>query len=141
MPKSATTGSVSTTTAPSRSETIYLQTLGPADTATGRFFAALKALPSTATGADAQNLATKAANAIEAADRALVRIAWPSNVANEVTTLVRLDAQLVANLRNVGTQRRVTSGSWKTQFQGDVTKVANQVSVVVAALRAPTTPK
>ena len=140
MSNHATTGPVTATTAPSRFETIYLQTLGPADAATGRFFTALKALPSTATGADAQNLATKAANAIEAADRALKRVAWPGKVADEVTTLVRVDSRLVADLRNVGTQSRVTSGSWKTKFQGDVATVAQQVSVVVAALRARTRP-
>src|ERR1700704_58008 len=49
----------------------YAQILGPADAATGAFFSALKALPTSATGADALKIASPAANAIDAADRGL----------------------------------------------------------------------
>jgi hypothetical protein len=133
------TGAASTTTAASEFATRYLQILGPADVASGKFFAALKKLPSNATGADAQKIATPAADAIYAADQRLLAVTWPANIAGEVKKLVLADAQLVSDLRDVGKQPHVTSGTWKPQFESDVAKVNNQVSVVVADLRAQTT--
>ena len=135
------TGAPSATTAGSQFATLYLQILGPADAASGEFFAAVKKLPSTATGADAQKIATPAADAIDAADKRLLAVTWPANIAAGVKKLVLVDAQLVRDLRNVGTQQHITSGTWKPQFESDVAKVTNQVGVVVADLRAPTTSK
>ena len=133
------TGTATTTTAASEFATRYLQILGPADVASGTFFAALEKLPSNATGADAQKMATPAADAIDAADQKLLAVTWPTSIAGEVKKLVLADAQLVRDLRNVGKKQHVTSGNWKRQFESDVARVTNQVSVVVADLRAPTT--
>ena len=133
------TGADSTTTAASEFATQYLQILGPADVASGKFFAALEKLPSDATGADAQKIATPAADAIDAADRTLLAVTWPAHIAGEVKKLVLADTQLVRDLRNVGKQQHVTSGTWKRQFASDIANVTDQVSVVAADLRAPTT--
>ena len=79
------------------------------------------------------------ADAIDAAGQKLLAVRWPANIAGAVEKLVLADAQLVRDLHDVVTQQHVTSGTWKRQFESDVTKVTNQVSVVVADLRAPTT--
>lgn len=134
----ASTGPTSTTTPASQFATLYQQILGPADAASAKFFGALEKLPSDATGAEAQKIATPAADAIDAADRRLSAVTWPANIAGAVEKLVRTDAQLVRDLRDVGKQQHVTSGTWKRQFESDVTKVTDQVSVVVADIRAPT---
>jgi len=133
------TGVASTTTAVSKFATLYLQILGPADAASGKFFAALEKLPTNSTGASAQKLATPAADAIDAADQGLLAVTWPANTGGEVKRLVLADARLVHDLRIVGRQQHVTSGTWRRQFEGDVAKVTDQVRVVVADLRAPTT--
>jgi hypothetical protein len=138
---SASVGTPTSTTTPSAFATRYLQILGPADAATGTFFTALKALPITATGADAQKIATPAANAIARADQQLLRVAWPTNVAVDVRALVLADARLVGDLRDVGAQKLLTSGVWKKQFESDVTDVSTRVSTLVAVLKAPTPPK
>jgi hypothetical protein len=129
-------GATTSTTTPSAFATRYLQILGPADAATGTFFTALKALPITATGADAQKLATPAANAIDKADQQLLRVPWPVNVTGAVRALVAADTRLVGDLRDVGAQKLLTSGGWKNQFERDVTSVSGRVSTLVAALRA-----
>ena len=132
-------GAASTTIAGSEFSTLYLQILGPADAASAEFFAALEKLPSNATGADAQKIATPAANAIDAADQRLLAVTWPADVAGKVKKLVLADAQLVRDLRDVGEQQHVNSGTWKPRFESDVAKVTSQVNVVVAVLQAPTT--
>jgi hypothetical protein len=130
------TGAANTpTTAPSKFASVYLQILGPADTATGKFFAAITTLPNTATGADAQKLATPAADAIDAADQRLLRVTWPAKVARDVRALVFANAQLVADLRNLAPQPTVTSGAWKDTFEADVAKVTSCVNVVHADLQ------
>lgn len=138
---SAPTGTATTTTAPSKFARLYLQILGPADAATGQFFAALKALPNTATGADAQKIATPAADAIDAADHRLLRVTWPGKVARDVNALILANAQLVRDLRNLAPQPSVTSGTWKIQFESDVGKVTNLVNRIHADLTAPNTSK
>jgi hypothetical protein len=132
------TGAASTTTAASEFATRYLQILGPADMASGEFFTALKKLSSNATGAEVQKIATPAADAIDAADQRLLAVTWPANIGGEVRKLVLADAQLIRDLRDVGKQQHVTSGTWKPQFESDVAKVTNQVNVVVTDLRDPT---
>jgi hypothetical protein len=131
-----TLGTAPTTTMPSKYATLYLQILGPADQASGAFFTALKKLPSTATGTDAATIATPAADAIDLADRQLLEVSWPSAVADDVQRLVLDDTRLVADLRDVAKQNRVTTGSWKNHFEADVTKVTAQVNVVVTELQA-----
>jgi hypothetical protein len=113
-----------------------MQILGPADAATGKFFTALKSLPSTATGADAQTVATPAADAIVAADRQLNALSWPGKVALDVKALVVADAQLIRDLRALAAQPRVTSGPWRRQFEHDVGNVSKYVSIVRADLEA-----
>lgn len=132
----APTGAATPTTAPSKFASLYLLILGPADAATGKFFAALKALPNTATGADAQKIATPAADAIDAADQRLLRVTWPGKVAGDVNALIRANAQLVRDLRNLAPQPSVTSGTWKNQFERDVANVSNYVNIVHADLTA-----
>jgi hypothetical protein len=131
----APAGAVTTTTEPSKFASLYLQILGPADTATGKFFAAITSLPNTATGADAQKLATPAADAIDAADQRLLRVTWPGKVARDVRALVVADAQLVGDLRNLAPQPRITSGAWKDTFEADVAKVTSCVNLVHADLQ------
>jgi hypothetical protein len=138
---SARTGTTTTTTAPSKYASLYLQILGPADAATGKFFAALKALPSTATVADVQKIATPAADAIDAADRRLLEVTWPGKVARDVKALALANAQLVADLRKLASQPSVTSGTWKDHFESDVGTVTNYVNVVHADLTTPNTSK
>jgi hypothetical protein len=123
-------GAAGTTTPLSKFSNLYLQILGPADAATGKFFAALKSLPSTATAADAQKIATPAADAIEAADRRLSTVSWPGKVGRDVHTLVLADARLVNDLRNLAPQNRITYATWKKQFESDVAKVTNSASLV-----------
>jgi hypothetical protein len=130
-------GAATTTTEPSKFASLYLQILGPADAATGKFFAAITSLPNTATGADAQKIATPAADAIDAADRRLLGVAWPGKVAADVRALVIADAQLVGDLRNLAPQPTVTSGAWKDKFEADVAKVTSGVNVVHADLQNP----
>ncbi len=134
-------GPPGTTTPSSKFSNLYLQILGPADAASGKFFAALKSLPSTATAADAQKIATPAADAIEAADRRLSRVSWPRKVAGDVHALVLADARLVVDLRNVARQSRFTYATWKKQFESDVATVSNAVSIVHTDLATPTTSK
>src|SRR6185369_9818642 len=67
----APTSPPATSATPTPLATLYLRILGPADAASGKFFTALKALPATATGADAAKSAFAAADAIERADRQL----------------------------------------------------------------------
>jgi hypothetical protein len=138
---SAPKGAATTTTAPSKFASLYLQILGPADAATSKFFAALKALPSTATVADVQKIATPAADAIDAADRRLVAVTWPGKVARDAKALALANAQLVGDLRNLASQPSVTSGTWKNQFESDVGKVSNYVNVIHADLTTPNTSK
>jgi len=126
------------TTMPSKFATLYLNILGPADQASGTFFTALQKLPSTATGADAAKIATPAADAIDLADRQLLEVSWPGIVADNVRRLVLVDTRLVADLRAIATQNRVTSGRWKNQFEANVAQVTAQVNVVVAELQTPT---
>jgi hypothetical protein len=133
---SAPTGAATPTTAPSKFASLYLLILGPADAATGKFFTALKALPNTATGADAQKIATPAADAIDAADHRLLQVTWPGKVAGDVNALIRANTQLVRDLRNLAPQPSVTSGTWKNQFESDVAKVSYQVNIVHADLTA-----
>ena len=133
----APAGAATTTTEPSKFASLYLQILGPADAATGKFFTAITSLPNTATGADAQKIATPAADAIDAADRRLLGVAWPGKVAADVRALVVADAQLVGDLRNLAPQPRVTSGAWKDKFEADVAKVTSCVNVVHADLQNP----
>jgi hypothetical protein len=121
----------------SRYGTLYLQILGPADVATGTFFTKLKALKSSATGADAQQIATPAADAIDTADQQLRRVSWPHAVAPAVTALVLDDTRLVADLRILHTLGHVTTGTWKTRFEHDVAAVSAQVQVVVTDLQQP----
>jgi len=123
--------------ATSRYGTLYLQILGPADAASGAFFTKLKALPSSATGADAQRIATPAAAAIDTADRQLLRVSWPPAVAPAVTALVLDDVRLVADLRILHTLAHVTTGTWKNQFEHDVGAVSAQVNIVVTDLQRP----
>src|SRR5258706_14442137 len=132
----ATTATTGTTKPPSRFTTQYLQILGPADAATGKFFTALKSLPPTATGADAQKIATPAADAIAAADRQLNAVSWPDKVALDVKALVVVDAQLIRDLRGLAPQPRLTSGSWRSQFERDVGNVSKYVSIIRADLEA-----
>jgi hypothetical protein len=113
-----------------------MQILGPADAATGKFFTALKSLPTTATGADAQKIATPAADAITAADRQLTAVSWPDKVARDVKALVVADAQLIRDLRGLAPQPRVTSGPWRSQFERDVGNVSKYVSIIRADLEA-----
>jgi hypothetical protein len=133
----APTGEATPTTAPSKFADLYLQILGPADAATGKFFAELKALPNTATGADAQKIATPAADAIDAADHRLLRVAWPGKVARDVNALILANTQLVRDLRNLAAQPSVTSGTWKNQFESDVAKVTNYVNLIHVDLTSP----
>ena len=132
----STTGTTGTTKPPSKFATQYMQILGPADAATGKFFAALKSLPSTATGAEAQKIATPAANAIAAADRHLTAVSWPGKVALDVKALVRADTQLIRDLRSLAAQRRVTSGPWRSGFERDVGNVSKYVSIIRTDLEA-----
>ncbi len=136
-----TTGTVSTTTAPSAFANLYLQILGPADAATGEFFTALKALSSTATGADAQKVATPAADAIDAADHRLLEVSWPGTVARDIKALVFANAQLVGDMRELAAQNRVTFGAWKNQFESDVATVTNSANLIRTDLTAPHTSK
>ncbi len=138
---STTAGTSPNATMPSKFATLYLNILGPADQASGSFFTALEKLPSTATGADAKKIATPAADAIDIADRQLLAVSWPGDVADNVRRLVLFDTRLVADLRDVANQNRVTSGRWKNQFEADVANVTAQVNVVVAELRTPTASK
>jgi len=138
---STTSGTSPITTMPSKFATLYLNILGPADQASGTFFTALQKLPSTATGADAEKIAAPAADAIDLADRQLLEVSWPGDVANDIRRLVLVDTRLVADLRNVAKQNSVTSGGWKNQFEGDVAQVAAQVNVVVAKIQTPTSSK
>jgi len=133
----APASAATTTTEPSKFASLYLQILGPADAATGKFFAAITTLPNTATGADAQKLATPAADAIDAADQRLLRVTWPAKVARDVRALVSANARLVADLRNLAPQPTVTSGAWKDTFEADVAKVTSSVNVVHADLQNP----
>jgi hypothetical protein len=133
----APAGAATTTTEPSKFASLYLQILGPADAATGKFFAAIATLPNTATGADAQKIATPAADAIDAADRQLLAAVWPGKVAADVRALVVADAQLVGDLRNLAPQPKVTSGAWKDKFEADVAQVTSRVNVVHADLQNP----
>jgi hypothetical protein len=137
--KGATTGTTGTTKPPSRFATLYMQILGPADAATGKFFAGLKSLPSTAMGADAQKIATP--DAIAAADRRLTAVSWPGKVALDVKALVLADAQLVRDLRGIAAQHRVTSGPWRSQFERDVGNVSKYVTIIRADLEAANTSK
>jgi len=125
------------TSAPSQYGSLYLQILGPADVATGTFFSKLKALPSSATGADAQRIATPAAAAIDTADQQLLRVSWPHAVADAVTALVLVDTRLVGDLRILHTLSHVTTGTWKSRFEHDVAAVSAQVAVVVTDLQRP----
>jgi hypothetical protein len=136
-PAGAATTTTTTTTEPSKFASLYLQILGPADAATGKFFAAIATLPNTATGADAQKIATPAADAIDAADRQLLAAVWPGKVAADVRALVVADAQLVGDLRNLAPQPKVTSGAWKDKFEADVAQVTSRVNVVHADLQNP----
>jgi hypothetical protein len=135
------TAAVSSSTVPppgtSQYGTLYLQILGPADVASGTFFTKLKALKSSATGADAQRIATPAAVAIETADQQLLHVSWPHTVAPAVAALVLDDARLVADLRILHTLSHVTTGSWKSRFEHDVAAVSAQVQVVVTELQRP----
>ena len=133
----APASAATTTTEPSKFASLYLQILGPADAATGKFFAAIATLPNTATGADAQKIATPAADAIDAADRQLLAAVWPGKVAADVRALVVADAQLVGDLRNLAPQPTVTSGAWKDKFEADVAQVTSRVNVVHADLQNP----
>jgi hypothetical protein len=133
----APTQAATPTTAPSKFASLYLQILGPADAATSKFFAALKTLPKTATGADAQKIATPAADAIDAADHRLVRVTWPGKIARDVNALILANAQLVRDLRNLAPQPSITSGTWKNQFESDVAKVSYYVNIVHVDLTAP----
>jgi hypothetical protein len=117
--------------------TLYLQILGPADAASGTFFTKLKALPSSATGADAERIASPAAAAIDTADQQLLHVSWPHAVASAVTALVLDDARLVADLRILHTLSHVTTGTWKNRFEHDVAAVSAQVKVVVTDLQRP----
>jgi hypothetical protein len=139
--KHSTTGTTGTTKPPSKLATQYMQILGPADAATGKFFAALKSLPATATGVEAQKIATPAADAIAAADRQLVAVSWPGKVAADVKALVLADAQLVRDLRDLAAQRRVASGPWRSQFERDVGEVSKHVGIVRADLETASTSK
>ena len=133
----APASAATTTTEPSKFASLYLQILGPADAATGKFFAAIATLPNTATGADAQKIATPAADAIDAADRQLLAAVWPGKVAADVRALVVADAQLVGDLRNLAPQPTVTSGAWKDKFEADVAQVTSCANVVHADLQNP----
>ena len=134
-PVSAPTGP--TTSAVSPFANLYAQILGPADAATGAFFTALEALPKTATGADALKPASRAANAIDAADRGLRGVSWPANVSGDIHALVTANARLVADLRGVGTQPRMSSGPWRTRFEGDVRQISQYVSALRTDLNTP----
>lgn len=125
----ATPNPTSTPTAQSPSERRYLQILGPADTATGAFFTALKALPSAATGTDAQRIATPAADAIAAADVQLVAAIWPTKVATDIKALVRADERLVGDLRDLAQQPHPSTGPWKTRFENDVASVGQAAGI------------
>lgn len=133
----APASAATTTTEHSKFASLYLQILGPADAATGKFFTAITTLPNTATGADAQKIATPAADAIDAADRRLLGVAWPGRVAADVRALVVADARLVGDLRNLAPQPSITSGAWKDRFEADVAKVTSCVNVVHADLQNP----
>ncbi|MGO9875018.1 MAG: hypothetical protein ACLPVY_14585 [Acidimicrobiia bacterium] len=128
---------VGTSVTQSRYATLYLQILGPADEASGKFFSALKALPANATGAQAQRIATPAADAISTADQRLLQVSWPPDVASAVSALVLVDARLVEDLGDLGPLSYVTSGGWKSRFERDVSAVSTQVAVVVSDLQRP----
>jgi hypothetical protein len=108
----------------------YAQILGPADAATGAFFNALKALPPTATGGDALKIASPAADAIDAADRGLRRVTWPARASRDIHALETANARLVADLRSLGAQPRVSSGPWRTRFEGDVRQISQYVGAI-----------
>ena len=132
----APTGAVGGSAAPSKFATLYLEILGPADAASGTFFTALEKLPASASGVDAQRIATPAADAIALADRKIGRIRWPARVAAEMRALVVADERVVRDLRTVGAQARLGSGPWKPRFERDVTAVTGRVKTVVADLQA-----
>lgn len=138
---SSTVTSSSSSAAPSRYATLYLQILGPADQASGTFFTALKALPKSATGADGERIATPAADAIDTADQQLRQVSWPRGVAPAINALVLVDTRLVGALRDLATLRYVTSGSWKSRFEQDVSAVSARVAIVVADLQQPVATK
>jgi hypothetical protein len=115
----------------------YAQILGPADAATGAFFSGLKALPTNATGADALKIASPAADAIDAADRGLRGISWPANASRDIHALETANARLVADLRSLGTQPRVSSGPWRTRFEADVRQISQYVSAIRTDLNGP----
>ncbi len=119
----------------------YLQILGPADAAAGKFFAALKALPTTATGATAEKIASPTADAIQIADRQLLKMTWPGRVELDIHALVTADELLVRDLRDVGSQTMLTSGPWKTTFVNDVNAVSKYANVVHTDLQAATPTK
>lgn len=135
------TGAPTTTTTVSPLASRYLQILGPADAAAGQFFAALKALPTTATGAAVQKIATPAADAIDIADRQLLKVAWPGNVGRDIHALVTADEHLVGDLRDVGSQTTPASGPWRTHFENDVNAISKCVNAVHADLQTPNPPK
>jgi len=134
---SSTSQVVGTSVTQSKYATMYLQILGPADEASGKFFSALKALPANATGAQAQTIATPAAQAISTADQRLLRVSWPHDVASAVRALVLVDARLVGDLSDLGPLSHVTSGGWKSRFERDVSAVSTHVTVVVSDLQRP----
>lgn len=125
------------TSAQSKYAALYLQILGPADEASGKFFSALKALPANATGAQAQTIATPAAEAISTADQRLSRVSWPHDVASAVGALILVDARLVGDLGDLGPLSHVTSGGWNSRFERDVSAVSTRVAVVVSDLQRP----
>ncbi|MCU1466197.1 MAG: hypothetical protein JWM72_2125 [Actinomycetia bacterium] len=120
------------TTPTSPLENLYLQLLGPADAASGKFFTALKALPVGATGADAEKFASPAADAIERADRQLLGVTWPGKLGRDVHALVTANGRLVVDLRNLASQKTVTTGPWPIQFERDVGIVFDRATVIQA---------
>jgi hypothetical protein len=121
-----------TTVTTSPIASLYLRIVGPADAASGTFFTALKGLPATATGADAQKFATPAADAIEHADRQLLGVKWPGKIGRDVGALVAANEQLVVDLRSLEPQKSVTNGAWTVAFERDVRIVFDRATVVQA---------
>jgi hypothetical protein len=131
----APTSPPATSAAPTPLASLYLRILGPADAASGKFFTALKALPATATGADAEKSALPAADAIERANRQLRGVKWPGKLGRDIPALVSANEALVIDLRSLGPQKSVTTGAWTTRFERDVRAVFNRATAVQTDFR------
>jgi hypothetical protein len=132
--------STTTTGAPGDLGQQYLAIRTPVSTTSFTFNQQLSALGDSATGADLARIAAPVIAALNEADQALQRVAWPGRVRADISALVADDAVFVADLSAAGSQTPQTIGSWKTQLFADVKRDNLAASKVAADLGLSASP-